>query len=89
MTVETDKAVQEKSILGWNYTYNWAKPYFKNSINAIDVGCREGEFARLMEQDFAHIYCYDFRPATNFYKLFDIGIIFIYNNFSIRGYKPN
>ena len=68
MTVETDKAVQEKSVLGWNYTYNWAKPYFKNSINAIDVGCREGEFARLMEQDFAHIYCYDFRNRIDTFK---------------------
>ncbi len=53
---------------GWNYTYNWAKPYFKNSINAIDVGCRGGEFARLLENDFTHIYCYDFRDLHLTFK---------------------
>ena len=57
-----------KKVKGWNYTYQWAKPYIKNFINGVDIGCREGGFAREMEDDFQHIYCYDFRDKSSPFK---------------------
>ena len=50
-----------KKIKGWNHTFQLAKPYIKENGIGIDVGCREGGFAREMENDFTHIHCFDFR----------------------------
>ena len=57
-----------KKIEGWNHTFDLAKPYIKTNGIGIDVGCREGGFAREMENYFAHIHCFDFRNKENMFK---------------------
>lgn len=52
----------EKKINGWNHTFQMAAPFIRPNGNGVDVGAREGGFAREMENYFDHIYCYDFRP---------------------------
>ena len=56
----TPQAV-EKETAPWRNTYQWAKPYIKNFAVAVDIGAREGGFAREMEDDFGFIQCFDFR----------------------------
>ena len=51
----------EKETAPWRNTYQWAKPYVTNFNIAIDIGAREGGFAREMENDFDFIHCFDFR----------------------------
>jgi FkbM family methyltransferase len=57
-----------KKIRGWNHTFELAKPYIKSNGIGIDVGCREGGFAREMENDFTHIHCFDFRDKKKMFK---------------------
>ena len=57
--IPTNEVLQHTE--GWQHTYSMAKPFIKNFTHAIDVGAREGGFAREIENDFQHIYCYDFR----------------------------
>ena len=57
-----------KKIEGWNHTFQMAKPYIKENGIGIDVGCREGGFAREMENDFTHIHCFDFRDKKNMFE---------------------
>ena len=61
-----------KKIEGWNHTFQMAKPYIKENGIGIDVGCREGGFAREMENDFTHIHCFDFRDKK---KMFEKNVI--------------
>jgi len=53
----------------WNAVYVWVKPYIRSFFNAVDIGCREGGFAREIENDFKHIYCFDFRNKQNDFSL--------------------
>ena len=57
-----------KKIEGWNHTFQLAKPYIKKNGIGIDVGCREGGFAREMENDFTHIHCFDFRDKKKMFE---------------------
>ena len=57
-----------KKIEGWNHTFQLAKPYIKENGIGIDVGCREGGFAREMEKEFTHIHCFDFRDKKNMFE---------------------
>ncbi len=57
-----------KKIKGWNHTFQLAMPYIKGHGIGIDVGCREGGFAREMEDHFEHIHCFDFRDKQNMFK---------------------
>jgi FkbM family methyltransferase len=41
--------------------YQWARPHIKNFKHAVDVGARQGFFARNLENDFKHTHCFDFR----------------------------
>ena len=41
-----------------------AKPYISKGTVGIDVGCREGGFSAQMEQDFKHIFAFDFRNRS-------------------------
>ena len=40
-------------------TYQLSKPYIRQFRNALDVGCRVGEFTRYLHLDFAHVYGFD------------------------------
>jgi FkbM family methyltransferase len=57
-----------KKIKGWNHTFQLSKPYIKANGIGIDVGCREGGFAREMENDFTHIHCFDFRNKNDMFR---------------------
>lgn len=48
------------------FTYLMAKPYIKNFRNAIDIGCRDGDFSRPLLNDFEKIYAFDYRDRLNF-----------------------
>ena len=48
------------------FTYLMAKPFIKSFRNAIDVGCRDGDFSRPMLNDFEKIYAFDYRDRLNF-----------------------
>ncbi len=63
----TDAEIPKK-IEGWNHTFQLAKPYVKENGIGIDVGCREGGFAREMENDFTHIHCFDFRDKKKMFE---------------------
>jgi len=52
----------------WKTVYSWSKKQIKNFSNAVDIGCREGGFARELENDFKHIYCFDFRDKKHFFQ---------------------
>ena len=62
----------EKKINGWNHTFQMAAPFIKPNGNGVDIGAREGGFAREMENYFDHIYCYDFRDKK---KMFEKNVI--------------
>ena len=57
-----------KKIKGWNHTFQISKPYIKGYGIGIDVGCREGGFAREMENYFSHIHCFDFRNKKDMFE---------------------
>jgi len=54
-----------KAITECANVYNWAKPYIKNFRTAVDVGARQGFFARNLEHDFNHTHCFDFRDKKS------------------------
>jgi len=56
-------------------TYEVAKPYIKSFRNAIDIGCRDGDFTQPLNKDFQNIYCFDYRsrmgvkgPKIHYYQ---------------------
>lgn len=49
-----------------NSLYQEAIKYTDREINAIDVGCRDGEFTRYLTWNFNHVYCYDYRSRVQF-----------------------
>ena len=47
-------------------TYRVSKPFIRSYRNAVDVGCRDGEFTRYLHLDFDHVYAFDPRRAWRF-----------------------
>ena len=43
-----------------------SKPYVKQWRNAVDIGCRDGEYARYLQHHFEHTYCFDNRLRKRF-----------------------
>ena len=43
-----------------------SKPYVKQWRNAVDIGCRDGEYARYLQHHFEHTYCFDNRLRHRF-----------------------
>jgi len=41
-------------------------PHIDSFNNAIDIGCRDGEYARYLANNFNHVYCFDYRPRAYF-----------------------
>lgn len=41
--------------------YQTSKPFITSYRNAIDIGCRDGEFTRFLAHDFGRVYCFDSR----------------------------
>ena len=42
-------------------TYMLSKPYINKTRTAIDIGCRDGEYTRYLQNDFHHVFCFDVR----------------------------
>jgi FkbM family methyltransferase len=40
-------------------SYQLSKPFIRSFRNALDVGCRVGEFTRYLQLDFQHVYAFD------------------------------
>ena len=68
--VSSAKMIENKAISECEKVYGWAKPSISNFVNAIDVGCREGFFARALGKDFTHTYCFDFRDKRKQFNQF-------------------
>ena len=46
--------------------YTYCLNYLNRKINAVDVGCRDGEFTRYLTWGFPHVYCFDYRRRPYF-----------------------
>lgn len=46
--------------------YEKALDYLGDTINAVDVGCRDGEFTRYLSWSFDHVYAFDYRRRIYF-----------------------
>lgn len=55
----------------------WAAslPFIVEKRNAIDVGCRDGEYTRYLHKDFNHVFCFDYRRRKLFHKNVDLSKI--------------
>lgn len=47
-------------------TFVKSVPFIKNRGIAIDVGCRDGEYSRYLQQEFEHVYAFDARRRKLF-----------------------
>jgi hypothetical protein len=47
-------------------TWLLSKPYIQKTRNAVDIGCRVGEYSRYLSRDFDHIYAFDHKGAKKF-----------------------
>ena len=43
-----------------------SKPYVTSWRNAVDIGCRDGEYSRYLQHHFEHTYCFDNRLRPRF-----------------------
>jgi len=43
-------------------------PFITNYRNAIDIGCRDGEYTRYLHKNFKHVYAFDYRHRKLFSK---------------------
>lgn len=56
---EKSKIAEVKSL------YDICRPYIKGFRTALDIGCDVFHFASVLEQDFKHIHCFDFRDKSS------------------------
>lgn len=47
-------------------TYLISRPFIRSFRNAVDVGCRFGEYTRYLQLDFNHVYAFDPRRLDKF-----------------------
>jgi hypothetical protein len=47
-------------------TWQISLPFIRGRRNAIDIGCRDGEYTRYMFNAFEHVYCFDPRVRPYF-----------------------
>jgi FkbM family methyltransferase len=52
--------------------YEKALEYVHDRINAVDVGCRDGEFTRYLSWSFDHVHAFDYRRRIYFAMNIDI-----------------
>lgn len=60
-------------------TYNLSKPFVSNFRNALDVGCRVGEYTRYLHLDFGHVYAFDPNLWPDFRRNVDLSKVTHYN----------
>jgi len=49
-------------------TYQESVPYITQTRNAVDIGCRDGEFTRYLQHNFDHVFCFDYRRRKLFHN---------------------
>lgn len=47
-------------------------PFITKKRNAVDIGCRDGEYTRYLHKDFQHVFCFDYRRRKLFHKNVDL-----------------
>jgi FkbM family methyltransferase len=47
-------------------TFLVSQPYIRQFRNAVDIGCRDGEYTRYLQHYFQHTWCFDPRAMKNF-----------------------
>ena len=47
-------------------TWNSSLPHITALRNAVDIGCRDGEYTRYLQHNFNHVYCFDYRKRKLF-----------------------
>ena len=47
-------------------TWKASVPFILEYENAVDIGCRDGEYARYLSLPFKHVYCFDYRHRRLF-----------------------
>lgn len=57
---------QSKNVDNCLETYLMSKPFINRFRNAIDIGCRDGDFSRPLLNDFEKIYAFDYRDRLKF-----------------------
>ena len=62
-------------------------PYIKGKRNAIDIGCRDGEYTRYLFNHFQHVYCFD--PRFRKYFPFNVDLTKVTHFRSPLGDSPN
>ena len=68
-SVKGSKSIQLVDIGEKNTHYTLYKEAIKHldkKINAIDVGCRDGEFTKYLTWSFDHVFCFDYRKRIQF-----------------------
>ena len=50
-------------------------PFITKKRNAVDIGCRDGEYTRYLHKDFEHVFCFDYRRRKLFHKNVDLSKI--------------
>jgi len=53
-------------------TYIESVPFISKKRNAVDIGCRDGEYTRYLHKDFQHVFCFDYRRRKLFHKNVDL-----------------
>jgi FkbM family methyltransferase len=53
-------------------TWTASLPFITRKRNAVDIGCRDGEYTRYLHKDFNHVYCFDYRRRKLFHKNVDL-----------------
>lgn len=53
-------------------TWKASIPFIKSFRNAIDIGCRDGEYTRYLHHDFQHVFCFDYRKRKLFQRNVDL-----------------
>ena len=49
--------------------------FITSKRNAVDIGCRDGEYTRYLHNNFDHVFCFDYRSRKLFHKNVDLNRI--------------
>jgi FkbM family methyltransferase len=53
-------------------TWTASQPHIQRFRNAVDIGCRDGEYTRYLHKYFNHTYCFDYRARKLFPRNVDL-----------------
>ena len=53
-------------------TWVTSMPFITSNRNAVDIGCRDGEYTRYLHNNFEHVFCFDYRRRKLFHRNVDL-----------------